>query len=112
MLDNYTSQDIHINVLGHADAFQQRLAKATDGLWQEIPGGAAKPGNLLAAHHSNDRSVRENVKLQKLLRNVRKIVREIVRGGHDSNPEVHVAILSAKRRRFSSVTGRTAFSGE
>ena len=90
VLDNYTSQDIHINVLGHADAFQQRLAKATDGLWQEIPGGAAKPGNLLAAHHSNDRSVRENVKLQKLLRNVRKIVREIVRGGHDSNPEVHV----------------------
>ena len=90
VLDNYTSQDIHVNVLGHTDSFQQRLAEATDGLWQEIPGGASKPGSLLAAHHSNDRRVRENVQLQKLLGNVRKIVKEIARGGHNSNPEAHM----------------------
>ena len=89
VLDNYASQDIHINVLGHTDSFQQRLAEATDGLWQEIPGGATKTGSLLATHHSNDRSVRKNVKLQKLLRSVRKIVKDIARGVLDSSPEVH-----------------------
>ena len=79
VLDNYASQDIHINVLGHTDSFQQRLAEATDGLWQEIPGGVTQRGGLPASYHSNE----------KLLRSVRKIVKDIARGVVGSNPEVH-----------------------
>lgn len=79
VLDNYASQDIHINVLGHTDSFQQRLAEATDGLWQEIPGGVTQRGGLPASYHSNE----------KLLRSVRKIVKDIARGVLDSSPEVH-----------------------
>ena len=79
VLDNYKLQDIHVNVLGHTDSFQQRLAGATDGLWQEIPGGVTQPGSLPASYHSNE----------KLLRSVRKVVKEIAQGVVGSNPEVH-----------------------
>ena len=79
VLYNYTSQDIHVNVLGHTDSFQQRLAKATDGLWQKIPGGITQRGSLPASHHSNE----------KLLSSVRKIAKEIARGVVGSNPEVN-----------------------
>ena len=79
VLDNYASQDIQISVLGHTDSFQQRLAEATDGLWQEIPGGVTQRGGLPASYHSNE----------KLLRSVRKIVKDIARGVLDSSPEVH-----------------------
>ena len=77
VLDNYTSQDIHINVLGHTDSFQKHLAEATDGLWQEIPGGVTQRGGLPASHHSNE----------KLLSSARKIAKEIARGVVGSNPE-------------------------
>ncbi|MCZ6678725.1 MAG: VWA domain-containing protein [Candidatus Poribacteria bacterium] len=41
VISNCKSQEIHVNVLGHTERFQKRLATETGGLWQEIPGGQA-----------------------------------------------------------------------
>ena len=47
-------RNIHVNVLGHTENYQKRLAEETAGLWQEIPGGLTQRGSLAAEHVSDD----------------------------------------------------------
>ena len=47
VISNCQSEEVHVNVLGHTEVFQKRLAKDTGGLWLEIPGGLVQNGSLL-----------------------------------------------------------------
>lgn len=46
VIDQCKLQDIHVNILGFPEPFQERLSQDTGGLWQEIPGGTSNPGSL------------------------------------------------------------------
>ena len=46
VISNCQSEEVHVNVLGHTEAFQKQLAKDTGGLWLEIPGGLIQNGSL------------------------------------------------------------------
>ena len=46
VIKEYQLQDIHVNVLGVPEPFQQELAEMTGGLWQRIPGGFGKATSL------------------------------------------------------------------
>ncbi len=39
VIDNCQLHELRVNVLGHPERYQKRLAAETGGLWQEIPGG-------------------------------------------------------------------------
>jgi Mg-chelatase subunit ChlD len=45
---------LHVNVLGHTEQYQRRLAEETGGLWQEIPGGLTQRGSLFASRADNE----------------------------------------------------------
>ena len=65
------SQEIHTNVLGFTEAFQKQIAKETDGLWQEIPGGLIQVASLPASRTANE----------EFLKVFRDIVKDIRRSG-------------------------------
>ena len=45
VIELYQLEEIRVNVLGHTEPFQQKLAEMTGGLWQQIP-GSLKGANL------------------------------------------------------------------
>jgi len=49
VIDTCRLYELHVNVLGHTEKYQTRLAEETDGLWQEIPGGVSQRASLRAS---------------------------------------------------------------
>ena len=49
VIDTCQLYELHVNVLGHTEEYQMRLAEETGGLWQEIPGGVRQRGSLQAS---------------------------------------------------------------
>lgn len=49
VIDNYQLHELRVNVLGHTEEYQMRLAEETGGLWQEIPGGLRQRSSLAAS---------------------------------------------------------------
>ncbi|MFB3042254.1 MAG: VWA domain-containing protein, partial [Candidatus Poribacteria bacterium] len=58
VISNYNSEEIHVNVLGHTEAYQKRLAEDTGGLWQEIPGGLVQTASLPTSRRANQAFVK------------------------------------------------------
>ena len=46
VIDTCQLYELHVNVLGHTEKYQMRLAEETGGLWQEIPGGVRQRTSL------------------------------------------------------------------
>lgn len=46
VIDTCQLYELHVNVLGHTEQYQTRLAEETGGLWQEIPGGVRQRTSL------------------------------------------------------------------
>ena len=46
VIDTCQLYELHVNVLGHTEKYQTRLAEETGGLWQEIPGGVRQRTSL------------------------------------------------------------------
>ncbi|MBI1929450.1 VWA domain-containing protein [Candidatus Poribacteria bacterium] len=57
VLNNCKWQELHVNVLGHTEQFQKRLAEMTGGLWQEIPGGVVQSASLPASRFPNEKFI-------------------------------------------------------
>lgn len=53
VLERYQLEEIHVNVLGHPEPFQQQLAEETGGLWQRIPGDIGKATSLPTTRVAN-----------------------------------------------------------
>ena len=49
VIDSCQLNELRVNVLGHTEKYQTRLAEETDGLWQEIPGGLRQRTSLQAS---------------------------------------------------------------
>ena len=49
VIDTCQLYELHVNVLGHTEKYQMRLAEETGGLWQEIPGGVRQRTSLHAS---------------------------------------------------------------
>ena len=49
VIDTCQLYELHVNVLGHTEKYQTRLAEETGGLWQEIPGGVRQRASLRAS---------------------------------------------------------------
>ena len=49
VIDTCQLYELHVNVLGHTEKYQTRLAEETEGLWQEIPGGVRQRTSLRAS---------------------------------------------------------------
>ena len=49
VIDSCQLYGLRVNVLGHTEKYQARLAEETGGLWQEIPGGVRQRGSLQAS---------------------------------------------------------------
>ena len=58
VIESCNIADIHVNVLGHTEDYQQRLATDTGGLWQEIPGGLNQRGSFRSASRRNPEFIR------------------------------------------------------
>ena len=58
VIDSCQLNELHVNVLGHTEKYQTRLAEETDGLWQEIPGGLRQRTSLPASRTANEGLVR------------------------------------------------------
>ena len=71
VIDQSKIEDIHVNVLGFPEPFQQELATITGGVWTEIPGSAYNPAALPANRAGN----------QKFLKVFRDIATDIRRSG-------------------------------
>ena len=71
VIENCNRVDIHVNVLGHTEEYQQMLATDTGGLWQEIPGGLNQQGTILSGSRPNP----------EFARLFRQIATEVRRGG-------------------------------
>lgn len=71
VIDQSQMEDIHVNVLGFPEPFQQELATTTDGVWKEIPGSAYSPTALPTNRAGN----------QKFLKVFRDIATAIRRSG-------------------------------
>ena len=54
VIDSCQLHELRVNVLGHTEGYQMRLAEATGGLWQEIPGGLRQKTSLTASHAANE----------------------------------------------------------
>ena len=53
VVSNCKLEEVHVNVLGHTEAFQRQLAEETGGLWQEISGGLVQRGSLPPSRSMN-----------------------------------------------------------
>ena len=49
VIDSCQLHELRVNVLGHTEQYQTRLAEETGGLWQEIPGGVRQRASLRAS---------------------------------------------------------------
>ena len=49
VIDSCELNELRVNVLGHTEKYQTRLAEETGGLWQEIPGGLKQRTSLQAS---------------------------------------------------------------
>ena len=49
VIDSCQLHELRVNVLGHTEKYQTRLAEETGGLWQEIPGGVKQRASLQAS---------------------------------------------------------------
>ncbi len=49
VVDSCQLNELHVNVLGHTEKYQMRLAEETGGLWQEIPGGVRQRTSVQAS---------------------------------------------------------------
>jgi Mg-chelatase subunit ChlD len=58
VIDSCQLNALRVNVLGHTEKYQTRLAEETDGLWQEIPGGLRQRTSLPASRTANEGLVR------------------------------------------------------
>ena len=58
VIDTCQLYELHVNVLGHTEKYQTRLAEETGGLWQEIPGGLRQRASLRASPTSKGGLVR------------------------------------------------------
>ncbi len=54
VLSRYQLEQIHVNVLGHPEPFQQQLAEETGGLWQRIPGDIGTAASLPTTRVENE----------------------------------------------------------
>jgi hypothetical protein len=54
VIDSCQLNELHVNVLGHTEKYQTRLAEETDGLWQEIPGGLRQRTSLPASRTGSE----------------------------------------------------------
>lgn len=54
VIETYQLEEIHVNVLGHPEPFQQRLAERTGGLWQLIPGNIGSATTLPSTRVANE----------------------------------------------------------
>ena len=54
VIELYQLEDIHVNVLGHPEPFQQELAEMTGGLWQRIPGDVNNATTLPSSRVANE----------------------------------------------------------
>ena len=54
VIETYQLEDIRVNVLGHPEPFQQRLAEMTGGLWQLIPGNIGSATTLPSTRVANE----------------------------------------------------------
>ena len=52
VIDSCQLHELRVNVLGHTEKYQTRLAEETGGLWQEIPGGVRQRASLRASRAS------------------------------------------------------------
>ena len=52
VIDSCQLHELRINVLGHTEKYQTRLAEETGGLWQEIPGGVRQRASVRASRTS------------------------------------------------------------
>ena len=52
VIDSCQLHELRVNVLGHTEKYQTRLAEETGGLWQEIPGGLRQRTSLPASRVS------------------------------------------------------------
>ena len=86
VIKEYQLQEIRVNVLGHTDPFQPRLAEETGGLWQRIPGDIGSATTLPSTHAGNSAFIKV----------FRDIVKDIRRSGGqllfsmESKFEVHL----------------------
>ena len=55
VIDTCQLYELHVNVLGHTEKYQMRLAEETGGLWQEIPGGVRQRTSLQVSPTSRGR---------------------------------------------------------
>ena len=58
VIDTCQLYELHVNVLGHTEEYQMRLAEETGGLWQEIPGGLRQKTSLAASRTANERFIK------------------------------------------------------
>ena len=58
VIESCNIADIHVNVLGYTEEYQQQLAEDTGGLWQEIPGGLNQRGSFRSASRRNPEFIR------------------------------------------------------
>ena len=54
VLSRYQLEQIHVNILGHPEPFQQQLAEETGGLWQRIPGDIGNAASLPTTRVANE----------------------------------------------------------
>ena len=54
VIDSCQLHELRVNVLGHTEEYQMRLAEETGGLWQEIPGGLRQKTSLTASRAANE----------------------------------------------------------
>ena len=71
VIKEYQLQEIRVNVLGHTEPFQPRLAEETGGLWQRIPGDIGGAATLPSTHAGNSAFIKV----------FRDIVKDIRRSG-------------------------------
>ncbi len=58
VIDSCRLHELRVNVLGHTEEYQMRLAEETGGLWQEIPGGLRQKTSLTASRAANERFIK------------------------------------------------------
>ena len=54
VIDGCQLHELRVNVLGHTEEYQMRLAEETGGLWQEIPGGVRQKTSLPGSREANE----------------------------------------------------------
>ena len=100
----YDLSDISVNVLGFDEPFQKQLARRTNGLWQEIPGGTFTTGSLPAHRKSNESLVnvfrRISAEIRRSATRLLPIDFQISNSENLSNLEIDNQIFRSVRHAF------------